>query len=110
LSFSTEPDRARGNCIGATPEGRVRFWRSVHRQWLGRRRCRGRCGAPLAILSGDPASRPLSVVMAALARNIDVSWSPLNAAIFIAILPTLGLVVIVWRYIVEELLSGAVKG
>jgi multiple sugar transport system permease protein len=62
------------------------------------------------ILSGDAASRPLSVVMAALARNIDVSWSLLNAAIFIAIIPTLALVVIVWRYIVEELLSGAVKG
>jgi multiple sugar transport system permease protein len=62
------------------------------------------------ILSGDAASRPLSVVMAALARNIDVSWSLLNAAIFIAIIPTLGLVVIVWRYVVEELLSGAVKG
>jgi len=62
------------------------------------------------ILSGDAASRPLSVVMAALARNIDVSWSLLNAGIFIAIIPTLALVVIVWRYIVEELLSGAVKG
>jgi ABC-type glycerol-3-phosphate transport system permease component len=62
------------------------------------------------ILSGDAASRPLSVVMGALARNIDVSWSLLNAGIFIAIVPTLALVVIVWRYIVEELLSGAVKG
>src|SRR5215831_10536865 len=61
------------------------------------------------ILSGDAASRPLSVVMGALARNIDVSWSLLNAGIFIAIVPTLALVVIVWRYIVEELLSGAVK-
>lgn len=62
------------------------------------------------VLSGDARSRPLSVVMAALARNTDVSWSLLNSAILLAILPTLALVVIVWRYIVEGLLSGAVKG
>jgi ABC-type glycerol-3-phosphate transport system permease component len=62
------------------------------------------------VLSGDARSRPLSVVMASLARNTDVSWSLLNSAIFIAIIPTLLLVVIVWRYVVEGLLSGAVKG
>ena len=45
------------------------------------------------VLSGDAATRPVSVVMAALARNPDVSWSLLNTAIFIAILPTLVLVV-----------------
>jgi multiple sugar transport system permease protein len=62
------------------------------------------------ILSGDAATRPVSVVMAALARNTDVSWSLLNTAIFIAIVPTLVLVVLVWRFVVEGLLSGAVKG
>jgi ABC-type glycerol-3-phosphate transport system permease component len=62
------------------------------------------------VLSGDARSRPLSVVMAALARNTDVSWSLLNSAIFIAVLPTLLLVVLVWRYVVEGLLAGAVKG
>ncbi|MBS3650048.1 carbohydrate ABC transporter permease [Pseudaminobacter sp. 19-2017] len=62
------------------------------------------------VLSGDAATRPVSVVMAALARNTDVSWSLLNTAIFIAIVPTLVLVVLVWRFVVEGLLSGAVKG
>lgn len=62
------------------------------------------------VLSGDAASRPLSVVMASLARNTDVSWSLLNSAIFIAILPTLLLVVLVWRYVVEGLIAGSVKG
>ncbi len=62
------------------------------------------------VLSGDAQSRPLSVVMAALARNTDVSWSLLNSAIFIAVLPTLLLVVLVWRYVVEGLMRGAVKG
>lgn len=62
------------------------------------------------ILSGSSNTRPVSVVMAALARNTDVSWSLLNTAIFIAIVPTLILVVLVWRFVVEGLLSGAVKG
>src|SRR6185503_3936242 len=61
------------------------------------------------VLSGDAASRPVSVVMAALARNPDVSWSLLNTGIFIAILPTLVLVVIVWRYVLADLVSGGIK-
>lgn len=62
------------------------------------------------ILSGSSNTRPISVVMAALARNTDVSWSLLNTAIFIAIVPTLALVILVWRFVVEGLLAGAVKG
>lgn len=61
------------------------------------------------VLSGDAESRPVSVVMAALARNPDVSWSLLNTGIFIAILPTLVLVVLVWRYVLADLVSGTVK-
>jgi multiple sugar transport system permease protein len=60
-------------------------------------------------LSGDAESRPVSVVMAALARNPDVSWSLLNTGIFIAILPTLILVVLVWRYVLADLVSGGLK-
>ena len=62
------------------------------------------------ILSGSGETRPVSVVMAALARNTDVSWSLLNTGIFITIVPTLILVILVWRFVVEGLLSGAVKG
>jgi multiple sugar transport system permease protein len=61
------------------------------------------------ILSGDARTRPVSVVMAALARNTDVSWTLLNAGIFIAVVPTLVLVVLVWRFVVEGLIGGAVK-
>lgn len=61
------------------------------------------------VLSGDARARPVSVVMAALARNTDVSWSLLNTGIFIAIIPTLVVVAVVWRFVVEGLLSGAVK-
>ena len=61
------------------------------------------------VLSGDAATRPVSVVMAALARNPDVSWSLLNTAIFVAIVPTLLLVALVWRYVISDLVRGAVK-
>jgi ABC-type glycerol-3-phosphate transport system permease component len=62
------------------------------------------------VLSGEASSRPASVVMAALARNPDVSWSLLNTAILIAILPTVILVALIWRYVLSDLVRGAVKG
>ena len=57
------------------------------------------------VLSGDAANRPLSVVMAALARNTDVSWGLLNASVFLAVIPTVALIGIIWRFVVEELLA-----
>jgi ABC-type glycerol-3-phosphate transport system permease component len=57
------------------------------------------------VLSGDAANRPLSVVMAALARNTDVSWGLLNASVFLSVIPTVALIGIVWRFVVEELLA-----
>ena len=62
------------------------------------------------VMSGDETTRPISVVMAAIASNFDVSWSLLNTAIFIAIVPTTILVALTWRYVVEDLVRGAVKG
>jgi multiple sugar transport system permease protein len=56
------------------------------------------------VLSGDPANRPLSVVMAALARNTDVSWGLLNAGVFLAVVPAVVLVAFIWRFVVEGLL------
>ena len=48
--------------------------------------------------------------MAALARNTDVSWGLLNSSVFLAVLPSLVLVAIVWRFVVEDLLRGGVEG
>ena len=50
-----------------------------------------------------------SVVMAALARNTDVSWGLLNSGIFLAIVPSLVVVVIVWRFVVEGIIVGGTK-
>ena len=106
----------------AVIDGCTRF-QTLHRASPCRWRCRRsprpasspscspmRSSCSRMVLSGDAGSRPVSVVMAALARNPDVSWSLLNTAIFIAIVPTLILVVLVWRYVVEDLVRGAVKG
>jgi ABC-type glycerol-3-phosphate transport system permease component len=62
------------------------------------------------VLAGDESTRAISVVMSAIASNFDVSWSLLNTAIFIAILPTTILVALTWRYVMEDLVRGAVKG
>jgi ABC-type glycerol-3-phosphate transport system permease component len=61
------------------------------------------------VLSGDAANRPLSVVMAALARNVDVSWGLLNASVVLAVIPTVVLAALVWRFVVEGLLEGGVE-
>jgi ABC-type glycerol-3-phosphate transport system permease component len=59
-------------------------------------------------LSGDAANRPLSVVMAALARNVDVSWGLLNAGVVLAVVPTVALAAVVWRFVVEGLHEGGI--
>ena len=61
------------------------------------------------ILGGEAKNRMLSVVMAALARNTDVSWGLLNSGIFLAIVPSLVVVVIVWRFVVEGIIVGGTK-
>jgi ABC-type glycerol-3-phosphate transport system permease component len=48
--------------------------------------------------------------MASLARNVDVSWGLLSSSIFLAVVPSLVLVVIVWRFVVEGILVGGIKG
>jgi ABC-type glycerol-3-phosphate transport system permease component len=49
------------------------------------------------------------VVLAALARNTDVSWGLLNASVVLAVIPTVALAALVWRFVVEGLLEGGVE-
>lgn len=62
------------------------------------------------VLSGEAENRQLSVVLAALIRNTDVSWGLMNTGIFLAVVPSVILVVIIWRFVVEGILVGGVKG
>jgi ABC-type glycerol-3-phosphate transport system permease component len=61
------------------------------------------------ILSGTDKTRTLSVAMAALSTNTDVAWGMLMAGIFITLIPSLILAIIVWKFVVEGIILGAVK-
>ncbi len=61
------------------------------------------------ILGGTEKTRTLSVAMAALSTNTDVAWGMLMAGIFIALIPSLILAILVWKFVVEGIILGAVK-
>lgn len=61
------------------------------------------------ILSGTSPTRTISVVMAVLSTNTDVSWGMLMAGVFMTLIPTLVLCIIVWRFVVENIIFGASK-
>lgn len=61
------------------------------------------------ILGGTEKTRTLSVAMAALSTNTDVAWGMLMAGIFITLIPSLILAILVWKFVVEGIILGAVK-
>jgi len=61
------------------------------------------------ILSGSAKTRTLSVAMAALSTNTDVAWGMLMAGIFITLIPSLILAIVVWKFVVEGIILGALK-
>jgi ABC-type glycerol-3-phosphate transport system permease component len=61
------------------------------------------------VLGGTEKSRTISVVMASLSTNPDMAWGLLMAGVFLTLLPTLILVVIVWKFVVENIILGASK-
>ena len=61
------------------------------------------------ILSGTERTRTLSVAMAALSTNTDVAWGMLMAGVFITLIPSLILAIVVWKFVVEGIILGALK-
>jgi ABC-type glycerol-3-phosphate transport system permease component len=61
------------------------------------------------VLGGTSRTRTLSVVMAALSTNTDVAWGMLMAGVFLTLVPTLVLVIFVWKLVVENIILGASK-
>ena len=47
--------------------------------------------------------------MASLSTNPDMTWGMLMAGVFLTLIPTLILVIIVWRFVVENIILGASK-
>ena len=61
------------------------------------------------VLGGTAKTRTISVVMAALSTNPDMAWGLLMAGVFLTLIPTLILVIIVWKFVVENIILGASK-
>ncbi len=61
------------------------------------------------ILSGTARSRSLPVVMASLSYNPDVAWTLLMSGVFLTLVPSLILVIFVWKFVVENIILGASK-
>jgi multiple sugar transport system permease protein len=61
------------------------------------------------ILSGTERSRTLPVIMASLSMETDVAWGMLMAGVFITLVPSLILAIVVWKFVVEGIILGAVK-
>jgi ABC-type glycerol-3-phosphate transport system permease component len=61
------------------------------------------------ILSGTARSRSLPVVMASLSYNPDVAWTLLMSGVFLTLVPSLLLVIFVWKFVVENIILGASK-
>lgn len=61
------------------------------------------------VLTGEAEDRTLSVILAVVARNVNMSWGLINAGVFLAMLPTLLLVIVVWRFVVEGVVAGTGK-
>jgi ABC-type glycerol-3-phosphate transport system permease component len=61
------------------------------------------------VLGGTSRTRTLSVVMASLSTNTDVAWGMLMAGVFLTLIPTLLLVVVIWKFVVENIILGASK-
>ncbi len=60
------------------------------------------------LITTSAESRTLPVTLGILATNRDVSWGLLMASIVVGVIPTLLLVVPVWRFMVRGLVGGAV--
>ncbi len=61
------------------------------------------------VLGGTMKTKTLSVVMAALSTNPDMTWGMLMAGVFLTLVPTLVLVIFVWKFVVENIILGASK-
>jgi multiple sugar transport system permease protein len=61
------------------------------------------------VLGGSARSRTLPVVMTALTYNPDMIWGMLMAGVFLTLIPSLILAIVVWKFVVENIVLGASK-
>jgi ABC-type glycerol-3-phosphate transport system permease component len=61
------------------------------------------------VLGGSERSRTLPVVMASLLYNPDLMWGLAMSGVFLTLIPSLILSVVVWKFVVENIILGASK-
>jgi len=61
------------------------------------------------VLGGSQRSRTLPVVMTSLIYNPDMIWGMLMSGVFLTLIPSLILAIVVWKFVVENIILGAMK-
>ena len=61
------------------------------------------------VLGGSERSRTLPVVMASLLYNPDLMWGLAMSGVFLTLIPSLVLAIVVWKFVVENIILGAMK-
>jgi multiple sugar transport system permease protein len=61
------------------------------------------------VLGGSERSRTLPVVMSSLIYNPDMIWGMVMSGVFLTLIPSLILAIVVWKFVVENIILGATK-
>jgi ABC-type glycerol-3-phosphate transport system permease component len=61
------------------------------------------------VLGGSERSRTLPVVMSSLIYNPDMIWGMVMSGVFLTLIPSLVLAIVVWKFVVENIILGATK-
>jgi multiple sugar transport system permease protein len=61
------------------------------------------------VLGGSQRSRTLPVVMTSLIYNPDMIWGMIMSGVFLTLIPSLILAIVVWKFVVENIILGATK-
>jgi len=61
------------------------------------------------VLGGTAKSRTIPVVMTSLTYNPDMIWGMLMSGVFLTLVPSLVLAIVVWKFVVENIILGASK-
>jgi multiple sugar transport system permease protein len=61
------------------------------------------------VLGGSQRSRTLPVVMTSLIYNPDMIWGMIMSGVFLTLIPSLILAIVVWKFVVENIILGAMK-
>jgi ABC-type glycerol-3-phosphate transport system permease component len=61
------------------------------------------------VLGGSENTRTIPVVLTALIYNPDMIWGMIMSGIFLTLIPSLILAIVVWKFVVENIILGATK-